>query len=507
MKIAAYCRVSTSQSDQLDSLQHQKDFFTTYAQRGGYELVGLYVDEGISGTQLKKREAFQRLMQDARTGAFQMVVTKDISRFARNTVDALQSVRTLKTLGINTVFLTANMDSMGDSEFLLTLLCALAQEESANISKRTKFGKQINAEKGRVPHGVFGYDRVDNFTLATNPEEARIVRKIFNLYIHQGQGCRSISLTLNRDGDRTKLGCEWNARGVRRILVNPLYCGILVNHKYEIQDFLTGKQVALPASEHFFHQRPEWAIVSRDEFQRAQEVLESRRVKHSSGAPFLQGRYSSKHTFSTLIKCAHCGRSFGRKTYTYTNTRIYWRCPTNDLYTAEKCDNRTTVDEAVLKEQLRDYFRSCIPDREAFTADVLSALEQRLPKEENPVPELEVKRRKLQSRRERYQELYANDLLSLPELKDKLGRLQEELNALNEQISHLRGQENSGADALQNRRAKYEEEIRRFLDFETVTNTDLRALVDHITVDRDGAVEVVVKDLRKRSDFSHPELL
>ncbi len=151
MNIAAYCRVSTDKEDQLNSLEAQKEFFSEYTKRTGDYLVRLYADEGISGTKIKNRKEFLRMMADAEHGLFDMVVVKDISRFARNTVDLLQNVRKLKALGIETQFLTANMTSMGNSEFVLTIFGALAQEESANTSKRVKFGKKMNAEKGRVP--------------------------------------------------------------------------------------------------------------------------------------------------------------------------------------------------------------------------------------------------------------------------------------------------------------------------------------------------------------------
>ena len=147
VNIAAYCRVSTDKEDQLNSLDAQKQFFAEYAQRANVNLVRLYADEGISGTKIKNRKEFLRMMKDAESGLFQMVVVKDISRFARNTVDLLQSVRKLKALGIETQFLTANMTSMGNSEFVLTIFGAIAQEESANTSKRVKFGKKLNAEK------------------------------------------------------------------------------------------------------------------------------------------------------------------------------------------------------------------------------------------------------------------------------------------------------------------------------------------------------------------------
>lgn len=159
MNIAAYCRVSTDKEDQLNSLEAQKEFFSQYTQRTGDNLVRLYADEGISGTKIKNRKEFLRMMADAEHGLFDMVVVKDISRFARNTVDLLQNVRKLKALGIETQFLTANMTSMGNSEFVLTIFGALAQEESANTSKRVKFGKRMNAEKAASPTSSTGMIR------------------------------------------------------------------------------------------------------------------------------------------------------------------------------------------------------------------------------------------------------------------------------------------------------------------------------------------------------------
>ena len=200
MRIAAYCRVSTEKEDQLNSLQVQKNFFTEYAEKNRDELVRLYADEGISGTRIKNRTEFQQMMRDAECGLFQAVVVKDISRLARNTVDLLQSVRRLKALGIDMIFLTANMTSMGDSEFILTVFGALAQEESGNISKRVKFSKRINAEKGRVPNLAYGYDKTpgDYFSLTINREEAAIIHQIYHWYLEDGYGGGKIADLLNR---------------------------------------------------------------------------------------------------------------------------------------------------------------------------------------------------------------------------------------------------------------------------------------------------------------------
>lgn len=498
MKIAAYCRVSTDKDEQLDSLENQKTFFTEFAERNGHKLVRLYADEGISGTSLKKRDQFLRLIQDAQLGLFEMVVVKDVSRLARNTVDFLQSIRTLKSLGINTLFLTANMDSLGESEFVLTLFGAMAQEESANLSKRVKFGKKINAKKGRVPQRIFGYDRIDNFTLAVNHREAKIVRDIFRMYTEEGIGCRTISIRLNHAGYKTKFGCEWNTKGVRRILTNPIYCGHYINNKYEIADYLTGKQVHIPQEKHFHHERPEWAIVSKELFDRAQFQLNERRTQYDSGTPFVGARYSGKHVFSTLIKCEHCGRSFCRKQYTYVNTRTYWKCSTNDQYTAEKCDNFVKLEEKELLSEIRKYFDTIIQDRDSFIEEIINEFEKRDSGKQNRVTavDIERKRRYLLAKKERYQEMYVNDVMTMQELKQKTAEITEQL----EELDHSLKRYERSLMVRQNEKRlvdDYIQEIEGFLHMESVTNVDLRKIIDRISVNKDGNVRIFLKKLEK----------
>lgn len=495
MRIAAYCRVSTEKEEQQDSLIHQKEFFEEYARKNGHTLVRLYADEGITGTSLKKRTQFLRLLQDAKFGIFETVVVKDVSRFARNTVDFLQSIRELKSLGINTMFITANMESLGESEFILTIFGAMAQEESANLSKRVKFGKKINAQKGRVPQRIFGYDRIDNFTLAINYEESKVVQEIFKLYL-RGLGCRTISLELNRQKRKTKFGCDWNPRGVRRVLTNPIYCGHYINHKYEIEDYLTGKQIHVPEAEQFHHQRPEWAIVSPETFQQAQEQLAVRRTKYKNEDVFRGGRYSSKHLFSTLIKCEHCGRSFCRKQYTYVNTRVYWKCVTNDQFTSMRCDNTVTVNEDDLLKQIKEYFVSLLEDKEQFINDVLGRLRDECALKRPAINKtaIEKRQRELLSKKERYQEMYANDVMTMSELKAKTATITEELNALAYNLDQYERQRIVTQDT-DYFIAQYKSEVEKFLALEMVSNTDLRKVIDHIGVSRDGHVTIVLRKL------------
>ena len=498
MMIAAYCRVSTRSDDQLDSLRNQKEFFEEYAHRNGHTLVKLYADEGISGTRVKKRQAFAQLMQEARLGIFQQVVVKDVSRLARNTVDFLQSIRQLKSYGVNILFLTANMESLGESEFILTVFGAMAQEESANLSKRVKFGKKINAKKGRVPQRIFGYNRVDKFTLEINYEEAKVVRDIYRLYLEQGFGYRMISMELNRLGCKTKFGCEWNPRGVRRVLTNSIYCGQYVNNKYEITDYLTGKQERLPVEEHFHHERAEWAIVSLELFNQAQAQMDIRREKHANEEAFLEARYSCKHIFSTLIKCEHCGRSFCRRTYKYVDGRIraYWICTTNNQFTSEKCDNIVKIEEDDSLRELQMYFTSLIKNRDRFAKEALSAVE----KERCEVPhsfskeDTEKRRKRLTGKKEKYQEMFANDVIAMAELKEKTASIDKELKLLEDDSRKYEQSlvvKKDAADVV----SEYLNEVNRFLALETVANMDLRRVIKHITVNRDGNVRIFLKEL------------
>ena len=277
MNIAAYCRVSTDKSDQLNSLEAQKEFFSEYTKRTGDTLVRLYADEGISGTKIKNRKEFLRMMSDAEHGLFDMVVVKDISRFARNTVDLLQNVRKLKSLGIETQFLTANMTSMGNSEFVLTIFGALAQEESANTSKRVKFGKKMNAEKGRVPNIVYGYDKTigDYFNLAINKEEAKVIRQIYQWYTEEGYGAAKIANMLNEKGLTTKRNCKWSQNAICRILTNEIYTGKIINGKQEVTDFLTGQRADKDETEWMVVERPELRIIDDQTFEKAGETLHS----------------------------------------------------------------------------------------------------------------------------------------------------------------------------------------------------------------------------------------
>lgn len=493
MNIAAYCRVSTDKEDQLNSLEAQKRFFAEYTLRTGDNLVRLYADEGISGTKIKNRKEFLKMMSDAEKGLFDMVVVKDISRFARNTVDLLQNIRKLKSLGIETQFLTANMTSMGNSEFVLTIFGALAQEESANTSKRVKFGKRVNAEKGKVPNIVYGYDKIigEYFDMAINPQEAEIVKEIFNLYTEEGYGAAKIASMLNERNLRTKRGCKWSSVAVCRILTNELYTGKIINGKQEVADFLTGQRKEKDREDWVVVERPELKIIDTDTFEKTQEIM----VERGKTFKLDKERQSNKYLFSTLIKCKECGWSYRRTERKYKNTYVRWVCSGRNAKGSDSCPNATTIEESKLITILTEYFSRLLAKRKDVTDYLIGEFERIYKAKDESVnyeKELKAELDKLQNARQKYMDMYADDLITREELNERIGgsrkrieRLENELKMVSYQIT-----KREQLEGILNKTFK---EIEDIADVSEMCNAQLRKIVQKIEVDRDGNVDIYLK--------------
>ena len=429
MNIAAYCRVSTDKED-------------------------------------------QRMLADAEKGLFDMVVVKDISRFARNTVDLLQSVRKLKSLSIETQFFTANMTSMGNSEFVLTIFGALAQEESANTSKRIKFGKKMNAEKGRVPNIVYGYDKTigDYFNLSINEEEAKVIRQMFTWYTEEGYGGAKIANMLNERGIKTKRGNNWSQNSVCRILTNEIYTGKIINGKEEVADFLTGQ---------------------RKEKDESQEILKGR---HDS-FKMTHERQSNKHLFSTLIKCKDCGWSFRRTVRQYKNTYIRWVCSGHNGRGADSCPNAITVDEEELIQVLQEYFQDVLSKKKKVIDYVIKEFQRVYKAKDENVEyekELTVELNRLRRSREKYMDMYTDDLISREELNEKIGGMRKEIERLENELKMVSYNLTKGEqlEAILNSTFKEMEDI---TDVHEMTNTQLKRLINKIEVDKDGNVDIYLR--------------
>lgn len=464
MRMAAYCRVSTEKDEQLSSLKNQKEFFEQYAEKTGDILVHIYADEGISGKSMSKRTAFIQLLKDSESGAFDYVAVKDISRFARNTSDFLYGIRTLRANGTDVRFLSGNQTVIGESEFVLTVFAALAQEESANLSKRVIFGKKQNAKKGRVPNVIYGYDRENAYTLKINEKESFAVRLMFKWYI-EGAGIRRIADRLNEMRIPTKKNTKWISKTVRRILENPVYTGKLVNHKSVTKDFLSGTREAVPENEQYVHIRPELRIVSDEEFSIVQQNLNIRRRQYKS----TNGRYSAKHIFSNLIKCGECGKSFTARVQ--KNGDVRYRCGVHNGGGSSHCANGVTISENLLLNEIKKYFLSMTDSEISVCADSGQTADS---------AHLKAARKTLERRKTKLREMYIADVISADELKKETAAAQNGIDRINAELESLcRITEKNECVSAE-----------KLISEREYTNGDMRSLIEKIVVYPDKSVEI-----------------
>ncbi len=495
MRVAAYCRVSTEKEEQLDSLDKQKEFFEDFAERNHYDLVNVYADEGISGKQIKNRTQFQRMLNDAKFAKFDKVVVKDISRFARNTVDFLTSIRELRALNVEVEFLSNNQTILGNSEFILTIFSAMAQEESANLSKRVKFGKAVNAKKGKVPNFVYGYNQVDKFTLEINPEESQVVKQIFQFYNHEGYGAMKIAKELNNRSIRTKRGSEWSQNAIARILKNKIYIGQIINKKSEVVDFISGKRNQNSPDDWIVTHKPEYRIISDEEFNRANAIISNRKEAFEHG----KERQSSTHVFSTLIKCECCGYSFRRFERTYVNTTINWICSGRNLYGAKSCSNSTKIDEKELLDEIKIYFTDIIKNKNRFIKDTVKNFDDVYQSKETNLQDatqLQKELTKFKKQKEKQMIMFENEIITVAELKEKMIEINANIHRIENKLMQLENNI-SNADLFSNSLTKTLSNINDIIKSDHFTNAMLKEIIEKITVNADGEVTVRLKVLNE----------
>ncbi len=325
LRVAAYARVSTEKDDQANSLASQKNYFADYIGRqSDMELSNVYFDEGISGTQTKKRSGFNQMIQDALNGNFNLILTKEVSRFARNTVDTLFYTRELKKAGVGVVFTIDHIDTrQSDGELRLTIMASLAQEESRKTSERVKWGQQRRMEQGVVfGRDLLGY-RVKNGMLSINPEEVPVVKAIFHKYTNEGKGVHVIARELIEEGLRPKRISLWSDTVILRILQNEKYVGDLCQKKTFTPDYLTHKKKYNRGEEEKIYIKDHHeAIIDRDLWNRTQAERKRRSLSAAQ-----KSRHSSRYWCSGKICCGECGSRFVSRTKKLKKgTYKAWRC-------------------------------------------------------------------------------------------------------------------------------------------------------------------------------------
>ncbi len=351
LRVAAYCRVSTDNEEQAASYETQIEHYTEFINKNPeWKLVKVYADDGISATSTKGREQFNAMIEDCKQGLIDMIFTKSISRFARNTVDCLNYIRMLKDMNIPVFFEKESINTMDSKgEVLLTIMASLAQQESESLSQNVKIGVQYRFQQGKVmvnARNFLGYDKDKNGKLIINPEQAEIVKRIFREYL-EGASCKKIARGLERDGILTARGnTRWHDSSIRLILENEKYMGDALLQKTYTVDYLNKKRVKNTGIvPQYYVEDDHEAIIPKEIFLMVQEEM-TRRASVQVNFGGKKG-YSANHAFSQMVFCASCGALFRRIHWNNRNKKsIVWRCITR-LKQKNDCRARTVSEETL----------------------------------------------------------------------------------------------------------------------------------------------------------------
>ena len=385
-RVAAYCRVSTDSEEQLNSYEAQKSYYTQKIEDSpDWEMAGIYADEGITGTSLKKRTEFKKMITACKRGHIDLIITKSLSRFARNTVDCLETVRLLKANGIGVYFEKENINTLTESsEFLITLFSGFAQAESESLSKNVAWGKAKSAEAGKVTFQykkMLGYRRGADGQPEIVPEEAEVIKRIYHRYL---DGCTLGQIKRELDADKvpTAQGVDsWSPAIIHNILTNEKYIGDALLQKTYITDCIS-KKVKKNQGERamYYVENNHPAIISREVFDQVRNEMtrrsSKRKVLQKSGKTEL-GKYSGKYALTELLVCGECGSPYKRVTWARNGKkRIVWRCVSRLEFGTKYCHNSPTLDESKLHSAILAAMNEFAAIRQEVCPDVLAMAEE-----------------------------------------------------------------------------------------------------------------------------------
>ena len=384
LRVAAYCRVSTEEEEQQGSFEIQKLYYTEKINSTPeWEVAGIYADDGISGVHTKKRDGFNQMIQDCKKRKIDLILTKSISRFARNTLDSIQYVRMLKQMGIAVVFEKENINTATmNSEMILTVLSAFAQAESESISQNVARGKRMGYKHGKFafPYGrIIGYRKGADGKPEIIPEEAEVVRWIYERYL-AGASTRMLRDELHEQGvTYSEKSPQWTLPHIKSILRNEKYCGDVLMQKTFQQDVINRKVIKntgqLPM---YLIENHHEGIVSREKYNAVQAEMARRKAAKSPSKRASTGlsAYTSRYALSDRLVCGECGTLYRRCTWTRPDgKRVVWRCVSRLDYGKKYCHSSPTLDEAPLQQAIIAALNTVLPDLDGRIRQITEALE------------------------------------------------------------------------------------------------------------------------------------
>lgn len=499
LRVTFYARVSTDKDVQLNSLENQVQYYTELIQsKPNWTYVEGYVDEGISGTSTKKRDSFNRMIADAKAGRFDFIITKEISRFSRSTLDSIQYTQELLEHDVGVFFQNDNINTLDpDSEFRLVVMAGVAQDEVRKLSERLKFGFRQAIKNGHVLGNdkLWGYDKKD-CVLTINEEEARIVRRIFDLYANQQIGIRRISQMLYDEGFTSRKGNAFNVLTIRHILCNPKYKGWYCANKSQTVDYRSKRKVFLDESEWVMYPDPSVpAIVSEELWDRANALYRRRSqqmMSHQRAAEF-----HNRYPYSGKIICEEHGTSFHRQVLKSSKgEQEVWQCRVYRDRGRSAC-SAPQLRTMELDQIMAQIFDQLAQDKQAIVDAVMKVI-QSVPDEHDYARDalrIEEDLSALLAKKDRLLEMSMAEAITIEEFKRRNDGFNEQIEKLEQQLEALRMEEQKSkrsVEQLKQIRAALEQE----LSFTNGINSALvTTILDHIVVKKGSTKEELHLDI------------
>ena len=485
IRVAAYCRVSTDGDEQLGSFESQKAYYEQkIKQNKEWVSAGIFADEAITGTKVDKREGFQEMIRKCQNGEIDMILTKSISRFSRNTQDIIKYVRMLRDRNIAIVFEKENINTLDmNGEMLLTILSSLSQGEVESLSENVKMGLKMKMKRGELVgfNGCLGYDyHPDTKSITVNEQEAETVRFIYNMYL-QGYGSSTIAKRLTEMGVKNKLGkVEWHDHGVMGIIKNEKYKGDILLGKTFTVDPISKRRLANMGEEDRYYIRDHHEpIVSREVWDKADEIRLKRvkpRLMENTGN---RERYTRQFTFSSMLECGYCGHKLSRRTrhQTTTTKKPVWQCMNAIKNGISSCPNCKAIDEAIIENAFLDAFRLLADNFDDVLDSVLSTIENVLKDdtELKRVKQLEKDINIIESKKSRLTDLLIDGKIEQEDYDEKKLSFQRKLHQMTEEKVYL--EENIGQ---QKNISKRMDQLRKTLENEDILDEFDRIVFESI---------------------------
>ena len=499
LRVTFYARVSTDKDEQLNSLENQVQYYTELIQsKPNWTYIPGYIDEGISGTSTRKRDSFLRMISDAKAGRFDFIITKEISRFSRSTLDSIQYTQELLEHDVGVLFQNDNINTLdSDSEFRLVVMAGVAQDEVRKLSERLKFGFRQAIKNGHVLGNdkLWGYDKKD-CVLTINEAEAKVVRRIFHLYANEQMGIRRISQQLYDEGFTSRKGNAFNVLTIRHILENPKYKGWYCANKSQTVDYRSKRKIFLDESEWVTYPDPSIpAIVSEELWDRANALYKQRSAQmmsHQSAAEF-----HNRYPYSGKIICEEHSTRFHRQVLKSSKgEKEVWQCRVYRNRGRAAC-SAPQMRTSELDQIMAQIFNQLAQDKSAIVDAVMKVI-QAVPNEHDyrqNAGRIEAELSAIYAKKDRLLEMSIEGALSTAEFKQRNDAFNQQIHELEGQMEVLKTEEEKSQISVE-QLGKIKAALEAELSFQNGVNSALVAtILDHIVVKKGSTKEEVFLDI------------